>query len=240
MMKNLKNPNQNPFELIEKLQQQIVELTTKLRWYEEQYRLSQKRKFGSSSEKTNPNQLELPLFNEAEVESNVKAEEPTVETITYRRKKKRGQRQATFENLPMETIEYRLPEEEQVCSCCGEKTHEMSTEVRQELVIIPAQVKVLKHVRYVYGCRHCERNEITNRYSTYPKICVSKKFSFTVKHGIYYESKICRGATSISPRTTVQTIRCELIPANHGQLDALWCRKMACANLSTNERASPL
>ncbi|WP_222422772.1 transposase, partial [Aeribacillus pallidus] len=110
MMKNLKNPNQNPFELIEKLQQQIVELTAKLRWYEEQYRLSQKRKFGSSSEKTNPNQLELPLFNEAEVESNVKAEEPTVETITYRRKKKRGQRQATFENLPMETIEYRLPE----------------------------------------------------------------------------------------------------------------------------------
>lgn len=168
MMKNLKNPNQNPFELIEKLQQQIVELTAKLRWYEEQYRLSQKRKFGSSSEKTNPNQLELPLFNEAEVESNVKAEEPTVETITYRRKKKRGQRQATFENLPMETIEYRLPEEEQVCSCCGEKTHEMSTEVRQELVIIPAQVKVLKHVRYVYGCRHCERNEIETPIVTAP------------------------------------------------------------------------
>lgn len=168
MMKNLKNPTQNPFELIEKLQQQIVELTAKLRWYEEQYRLSQKRKFGSSSEKTNPNQLELPLFNEAEVESNVKAEEPTVETITYRRKKKRGQRQATFENLPMETIEYRLPEEEQVCSCCGEKTHEMSTEVRQELVIIPAQVKVLKHVRYVYGCRHCERNEIETPIVTAP------------------------------------------------------------------------
>src|SRR5690606_35221984 len=89
MMKNLKNPNQNPFELIEKLQQQIVELTTKLRWYEEQYRLSQKRKIDSSSEKTNPNQLELPLFKEAEVESNVKAEEPTVEKIKYSSKTKR-------------------------------------------------------------------------------------------------------------------------------------------------------
>jgi transposase len=38
--------------------------------------------------------------------------------------------------------------------------HEMSTEVRQELKVIPAQVKVVKHVRYVYGCRHCERNEL--------------------------------------------------------------------------------
>lgn len=51
MMKNLKNPNQNPFELIEKLQQQIVELTAKLRWYEEQYRLSQKRKLALQAKK---------------------------------------------------------------------------------------------------------------------------------------------------------------------------------------------
>ncbi|CCQ95152.1 hypothetical protein CULT_2320001 [[Clostridium] ultunense Esp] len=32
--------------------QQIAELTLKLKWYEEQFRLSQKKRFGSSSEKT--------------------------------------------------------------------------------------------------------------------------------------------------------------------------------------------
>ena len=39
--------------------------------------------------------------------------------------------------------------------------HEMSSQCRDELVIIPVQVKVIKHVRYVYGCRHCDRNEIS-------------------------------------------------------------------------------
>src|SRR5699024_7135765 len=50
--------------------------------------------------------------------------------------------------------------EEQVCSCCGGELHEMSTEVRKEIEVIPAQVKVKEHVRYVYSCRHCEHNEI--------------------------------------------------------------------------------
>ena len=35
--------------------------------------------------------------------------------------------------------------------------HEISTETRQELKIIPPQVKVVKHVRHVYACRQCEQ-----------------------------------------------------------------------------------
>lgn len=61
----------------------------------------------------------------------------------------------------METIEYRLPPEEQVCPNCGGPLHEMSTEVRQELKVIPAQVKIVKHVRYIYSCRRCEREDIS-------------------------------------------------------------------------------
>src|SRR5690606_29745157 len=106
------------------LKQQNEELTIKLKWYEEQFRLSQQRRFGSSSEKTNPEQMELHLFNEAEVEATSDQEEPTVETITYHRKKARGERDSKLENLPTETVEYRLSEEEQVCSCCGGALHE--------------------------------------------------------------------------------------------------------------------
>ena len=36
----------------------------------------------------------------------------------------------------------------------------MSTEVRQEIKIIPAKASVAKHVRYVYACRRCEREDI--------------------------------------------------------------------------------
>ncbi|OIQ57531.1 transposase IS66 family protein [Moorella thermoacetica] len=73
-----------------------------------------------------------------------------------------------LEDLPVEIVEHRLPAEEQVCPACGGPLHEMSTEVRQELKIIPAQVKVVKHVRYVYVCRHCEREEIATPVVTAP------------------------------------------------------------------------
>ena len=145
-----------------RLEQQNVELTAKLHWFEEQFQLARHRQFGASSERSVPEQQSL-LFNEAEVEASATpaVPEPTVETITYRRRKARGRREAMLRELPVETIEHRLPESEQVCSSCGGPLHEMSTEVRQELAIVPAQVKVVKHVRYIYGCRRCEREEIT-------------------------------------------------------------------------------
>ncbi|MEC0229031.1 IS66 family transposase, partial [Paenibacillus alba] len=87
-------------------------------------------------------------------------EEPTTETVTYNRKKTVGNREAKLDSFPLETITYELPENEQVCTCCGGALHEMSAETRNEIAIIPAQVKVIRHVRQVYGCRHCEREEI--------------------------------------------------------------------------------
>lgn len=150
-----------------KLEHQNAELNAKLKWLEEQFRLSQQRRFSSSSERTaDPNQIQL--FDEAESEAKPDLEEPTVETITYSRRKKSSNSKKSLENLPVETVEYRLPEEEQVCSCCGGSLHEMSTEVRKELKVIPAQVKVVKHVRHVYSCRRCEREEINTPIVTAP------------------------------------------------------------------------
>jgi transposase len=143
-----------------KQNQQIAELNAKLKWYEEQFRLSRAKQFGASSEKTTPEQINL--FNEAEDSANPELEEPTVETITYQRKKKQaGQREDKLKDLPVEVIEYRLEEHEQVCPCCKGALHEMSTQVRQELKIIPAQVSVVKHVQYIYACRQCETDNIT-------------------------------------------------------------------------------
>ena len=71
----------------------------------------------------------------------------SVETVTTTRTKKQpGQRDAAWDHLPVERIEYRLPPEEQVCPTCTQALHEMSTEVRRELHIIPAQVTVREHV----------------------------------------------------------------------------------------------
>ena len=91
-----------------------------------------------------------------------------METITYTRRKERRQRETVLKDLPVEIVEHRLSPEEQVCPECGGPLHEMSTEVRQELKIIPAQVKLVKHVRYIYSCRRCEREEVTTPVITAP------------------------------------------------------------------------
>lgn len=147
-------------------QQQIEELSAKLKWYEEQFRLSQKQRFGASSEKTDPEQLSF--FDEAEQEADPKAPEPTTLEITYKRRKTKGKNDKMLEDLPVETVEYHLPEEDQACPQCDERLHRMSKEIRKEIKVIPAQVKVVEHVRHVYACRNCEKNDISTPVITAP------------------------------------------------------------------------
>ena len=60
------------------LEKQNEALLAKLNWLEAQFRLSQQKKFGVSSEKTNPDQLALMLFNEIEMTPATSMDEPTV------------------------------------------------------------------------------------------------------------------------------------------------------------------
>lgn len=125
-------------------------------------RLQQKRLYASSSERTHSGdeQLQLRLFNEAEAEAQPEAEERTLETITYQRKKRRESREERWKDLPVERVEHRLSEQEQVCPQSHGHLHEMGFDVRRELMIIPAQVKVVEHVQYKYACRDCDHNDI--------------------------------------------------------------------------------
>lgn len=186
---------ENLEQRVNSLEKQNAELAAKIAWYEEQFRLSKQRQFGVSSEKTDANQLQLPLFNEAEITADSGVEEPTVETIVYNRKKAKGQRDIKLENLPTETIEYRLSEEKQVCSCCQGNLHEMSTEVRRELKVIPAEVKVVEHIQYIYACRHCEREDIQTPIlkasipsSVFPKSLASPSAMAYIMNQKYVES----------------------------------------------------
>lgn len=154
-------------EEIELLRQEKAQLELKIKWFEDQHRLHLQKLYGRSSEQVSPGQLSL--FNEAESEVNSKAPEPTVEEITYKRKKKQGHREEMLKDLPVETIEYHLPEEEQICDC-GAKLHIMSKAVRKELKIVPAQVSVVEHVQYVYTCRDCEKNNTSTTVKTAPKL----------------------------------------------------------------------
>ncbi|NLD50221.1 MAG: IS66 family transposase [Clostridiaceae bacterium] len=152
------------------IQNEKAELLAKLNWFEEHFRLNQHRLYGRSSEQTiHPEQQ--TLFNEAEALDAVKPSvpEPTVEEITYKRKKKqKGHREEMLKDLPVEVIEHKLPKEEQLCDVCGNQLHEMSVEISRELEIIPPQIKVIENRRTVYACGCCEENEITTPVITAP------------------------------------------------------------------------
>lgn len=144
-------------EIMAKKDARIAELEVLVKFYEEQFRLSKHRQFGSSSEKSGHSD-QLGLFDEAENASDLQKPEPELEEIAYTRRKRIGKRKDDLSVLPVETVEHTLPEEKRACSECAQPLHEMGHDTRRELVVIPAQVKVVEHRRAVYSCRNCERH----------------------------------------------------------------------------------
>jgi Transposase and inactivated derivatives len=124
----------------------------------EQMRLARHRQFGASSEKSEYDHAQLNLFNEAEVMTA--PEQPELELVEVEKHYRKRTRLTTDklpDDLPVETIEYELPEAERSCVECGGKLHVMNYDTRRELVIIPAQVNIREHRRAIYSCRCCEQ-----------------------------------------------------------------------------------
>lgn len=138
---------------IELLKIQNEELEAKVKFYEEQFRLEQQKKYGSPSDLVHPEQL---AFNEVEKLSAQAAQEPVFEVIEVKRRTGSSKTRKTYADLPIEEVYYSLPDEEKVCPECDHPLHEMKTEIRKELKIILPQVKVVHHIRQVYACRNCD------------------------------------------------------------------------------------
>ena len=145
---------------IEHQAKEIEQLHSQLHLLREQVLLARHQRFAPSSERSSTAQTKLPLFDEPEQDADPEQPEPDVETITYKRKKRPGRR-PELEGLPAERVDYRLPSEEQVCPSCQGPLHEMSTEVRRELKIVPIRMMIVEHVQHLYACRTCEKNEET-------------------------------------------------------------------------------
>ena len=142
---------------VAELKGRIAELEALVKFYEEQFRLAKHRQFGTSSEKSEYDQLNL--FNEAEAAADNNVTEPELVEITRKfRKRKRLPNDRLPENLPIEVIEHDLPPGEQICPECDGPMHVMGRERRRELKIIPARAVIVEHVRKVYACRDCEKD----------------------------------------------------------------------------------
>ena len=142
-------------EMVLSLQSQVKNLMAEKQLLIEQFRLAQQQRFGASSE-TNPAQGDL--FNEAEVTLDDIEADDEVSTVTV---KKKPQRTPLPKDLPREVIVHDI--EDKTCACCGNELHQMGDERSEKLEFIPAQVKVIEHIRLKYSCRDCETENSTTK-----------------------------------------------------------------------------
>ncbi|MBV6288869.1 IS66 family transposase [Pseudomonas aegrilactucae] len=125
----------------------------------EQIKLLRDRIFGRKSEQTaEPNTPQLALFNEPESEPMLAVGDADEEVVTPA--PRRGKRKPLSADLPRIEVIHELSEHELTCAC-GCRKHVISEETSEQLDIVPMQIRVIKHIRKVYGCRSCESAPVT-------------------------------------------------------------------------------
>lgn len=136
----------------------ISDYKSELSLLQEQIRLLRDHIYGRKTEKNRVDITEQPtLFDEAEG-TEVAEEAAAGKEITIPAHKRKTGRKPLPKDLPREDIIHDLSEEEKKCSC-GSELSRIGEEVSEKLDIVPAKVKVLRHIRYKYACRSCEGAE---------------------------------------------------------------------------------
>jgi transposase len=133
----------------------IVEKDHQIAALQEELRLLIHKRFGASTEKADPDQLQL--FNEAETTAATApdADNTATEiTVPEHTRQKRG-RKPLPPLLPRVRIEHDIPDVEKICPC-GCTLSRIGEETSEQLDIEPAKIQVLQHVRFKYACRTCE------------------------------------------------------------------------------------
>ena len=118
-------------------------------------RLLKHQRFGARSEKLDPH-AQPPLFNEAELESERadKAAAKREVKVAAHARTPRG-RKPLPQALPRAEVLHDLAAEKKVCPHDGSELERIGEETCEQLEIVPAQIRVLRHVRPKYACPKC-------------------------------------------------------------------------------------
>jgi transposase len=124
------------------LEQEIVRLN-------EQLQLAQQRHFGKKKETGD-------IVAPPEV-TPLELEKVTVGAYTRNKKtKKHNGRVLDTSELPRFAIHHDIKDEDKHCCTCHGLLHLIGKETAEQLEILPQRFYIAEHIRYKYGCRHCE------------------------------------------------------------------------------------
>jgi transposase len=159
---------------VELLREQLAQRDVQVDSLKEQIRVFLARRFGASSEKVSPDQINL--FNEAEsLDEDTQDDAVDNKVITVQsHQRTRKPRVSIPDAIPREDIVYDLPEDEKMCPHDGSPLKEIGSDDHEQLDIIPAQIKVLRHRRLKYACTCCDQHIVTAKK---PKQAIEKSIA---------------------------------------------------------------
>jgi transposase len=141
-------------------QQKIEQQKNYIDQLEEFIRNLRQKQFGASSEQQNA--LQPSLFDETESNDHTTADTEESASITVAAHTRIVQKSARIPaELPREEIVHDLLDVDKICPHDGTPLKCIGAETSEQLDIVPAQVKVLQHVRRKYACPCCEQYLIT-------------------------------------------------------------------------------
>lgn len=191
LKKKLSGNQEEDTACIAELQSALKEVLGDLQNQDEIIRLFRKKQFGSSSERTKPDEAsnQINLFNEAETETGEAPEPVTKQERGLTRREPKTGHKKLLEHVPVEDCVCELPEEKRECPCCGSSLVKIGREfVREELEYIPAKLKVIRYLRDAYACPKCKKTShpyIVKAGTPSPVLNHSLASASSVAHAIY-------------------------------------------------------
>ena len=139
---------------------QIIEQKTqRIGVLEDFIRQLRHKQFGASSEQQD--NLQAQLFDESEALPEAALVEVSEDAVVTKASRQTHKTARIPAELPREAVVHDLPEAEKICPHDGTALICIGEECSEQLDIVPAQIKVLRHVRKKYACPCCEQYVIT-------------------------------------------------------------------------------
>ncbi len=127
-------------------------IKTQVLLLQEKLNIALAQRYAAHSEKCSPDQIRL--FNEAEIDAptDLVADESAASVTVAEHARQKCGRKPLPDHLPRIDVMHELPEAERHCPHDGALLVAISDVISEQLDIIPAQIRVLRHIRKTYAC----------------------------------------------------------------------------------------
>lgn len=146
-------------QLLEQKNKVIEQKTHRIALLEDFLRQLRQQKFGASSEQLN--HLQAQLFDESDALADAPMVDASEDAVPIKVARQKHKLSRIPDELPREVIIHDVATEQKTCPHDGTTLICIGEECSEQLDIVPAQIKVLRHLRKKYACPCCEQYVIT-------------------------------------------------------------------------------